>query len=173
MYVMLGNEGKRLIVQEGQLRIGLKPVQKTAKVGTRSRSGRPPGESAEIEPIHEKMYEENLESLLIERLEEIEPGLTLVSRQYVTPVGRLDLLCRDRKGNLVVVELKRFRASTESIIDQVTRYMGWVQKHVAKPHEAVRAFIVVGRLDTNLQYSVGAIPNLSVKCLRVSLSDPE
>ena len=173
MYMMLRSEGKRLIAQEGQLRIGLKPAAETAKAGTRSRPSKPPAESAKVEPIHEKMYEENLESLLVERLEEIEPGLTLVDRQYVTPVGRLDLLCRDRKGNFVVVELKRFRASNESIIDQVTRYMGWVQKHLANPHEAVRAFIVVGRLDTKLQYSVGAIPNLSVKCLRVSLSDPE
>jgi len=72
-----------------------------------------------------------------------------------------------------VIELKRFRASTESIIDQVTRYMGWVQQHLAKRPGAVRACIVVGKVDKKLEYSVRAIPKLRVKCLRVALSDPD
>jgi Holliday junction resolvase-like predicted endonuclease len=173
MFAMLRSEGRRLITQMGQLRIGLKPHAKPVGIAARGPRGAPRVESERVEPIHEKIHEKNLESLVSERLEEIEPGLYLVQRQYATPVGRIDLLCRDRRGNFVVIELKRFRASTESIIDQVTRYMGWVQEQLAKRHQHVRGYIVVGKLDRKLQYSVRAIENLKVKCFRVSLTDPD
>jgi len=173
MYAMLRRQGKNLVNQAGELRVGLEPDSRPPVVAVQPSSGKSGVKSDEVGPLHEKMYEENLESLIIERLEEVEPGLALVQRQYVTPVGRIDLLCRDRRGNYVVVELKRFRASTESIIDQVTRYMGWVQQHLTGSGEAVRGCIVVGKLDKKLEYSVRAIGNLKVKCFRVSLSDPD
>ncbi len=172
MYAMLRSDGKSLVTQAGELRVGLEPDAGEPAVTVHAASGKS-GESRKVEPLQEKIYEDNLESLLTERLEEVEPGLTLVQRQYVTPVGRIDLLCRDHRGNYVVIELKRFRASTESIIDQVTRYMGWVQQHLTGSGEAVRGYIVVGKLDTKLEYSVRAIGNLKVKCFRVSLSDPD
>jgi len=173
MYAMLQREGKSLLSQAGELRVGLEADAGQPAVAVHATSGKSGLKSDEVAPLHEKMYEENLESLITERLEEVEPGLALVQRQYVTPVGRIDLLCRDRKGNYVVVELKRFRASTESIIDQVTRYMGWVQQHLTRSGEAVRGCIVVGKLDKKLEYSVRAIGNLKVKCFRVTLSDPD
>ncbi len=173
MYAALRRDGRRVIAQEGQLRIGLKLGTRAPWVAAGHRLTGSKTMSARAEPIHAKMYEENLESLIVERLEELEPGLSLIQRQYVTPVGRIDILCKDRRGNYVVVELKRFRASTESVIDQVTRYMGWVQDHLARRAKTVRAFIVVGKMDGKLEYSVRAIPNLRVKCMRVSLADPE
>lgn len=173
MFAMLHLEGGRLVIQTGELRIGLRPEAETHGFARRRPLRVPVVEPSVIEPVHAKMYEENLESLIAERVEEIEAGLTLVQRQYETPIGRIDLLCQDPKGNFVVVELKRFRASTDSVIDQVTRYMGWVQEHLAKRRGTVRACIVVGKVDRNLEYSVRAIPNLWVKCFRVSLSDPD
>lgn len=173
MYAILRSEGKALVTQAGELRVGLKPRASPPEIAVRSPRSASVAQSKGVGPIHAKMYEENLESLIAERVEVIEAGLTLVQRQYVTPIGRIDLLCRDRRGNFVVVELKQFRASTESVIDQVTRYMGWVQEHLAKRPGTVRACIVVGKVDRNLKYSVRAIPNLWVKCFRVSLSDPD
>lgn len=173
MLTALQSERKGLVAQAGQLRVGLRPDHRGIEVADRRPRSASVAESEKPELIHAKMYEENLESLIVERLEEVEPGLTLIQRQYVTTVGRIDLLCKDRRGNFVVVELKRFRASTESITDQVTRYIGWVQEHLAKRRGTVRACIVVGKIDKKLEYSVRAIPNLRVKCLRVSLSDPD
>jgi len=173
MFLALQTEGKSVITQAGELKIGLKLGARPADTAMRGRPSASAAESDEVEPVHARMYEENLESLILERLGEIEPGLTLIQRQYVTPVGRIDVLCRDRKGNFVVIELKRFRASTESIIDQVTRYMGWVEENLAKRPQTVRAYIIVGKLDRKLEYSVRAIGKLKVKCFRVLLSDPE
>ncbi len=174
MFTMLRNEARGLVTQLGDFRVGLKshgvPYRKSTRV--------PPGSAGtkrnEGGALHQKISEENLEALLSERPEQIEPGLRLIKRQYATEdVGRIDLLCRDSKRNLVVVELKRFGASTESIIDQVTRYMGWVQEHLTKGRQSVRGYIVVGKVEKKLQYSVRAVRNLKVKCFNVSLTDPE
>ena len=82
-------------------------------------------------------------------------------------VGRLDLLCEDKEGALVVVELKRFKAGS-SIIDQIQRYMGWVMEHRAKEGQKVRGIIVVGTKDTALEYAARANPNITVKVFTIS-----
>jgi hypothetical protein len=116
------------------------------------------------------ILEANLENLLVDRVEQIEPGMKLVGRQVDTKeVGRLDLLCEDQKGDLVVVELKR-AAAGPSIIDQTQRYMGWAMAHKAKPGQKVRGVIVVGATDTALEYAVKANPMVQVKTFSVSIN---
>jgi hypothetical protein len=45
--------------------------------------------------------------LIAEDLDHVEPGLTLIGWQYpALPVGRIDLLCRDTKGDIVVIEIR-------------------------------------------------------------------
>jgi hypothetical protein len=65
-------------------------------------------------------------------------------------VGRIDLLCRDSNGHIVVIEIKKFRAGTGSIIDQITRYMGGARHHVAGPGQQDRGIIIVGKPDEKL-----------------------
>ncbi len=123
-------------------------------------------------PFAEGIHEVHFESLIAEHLDQVEPGLTLVGRRYeADPVGRIDLLCTDRKGALVVIEIKRLGASTESIIDQVTRYIGWVQERLAVPGKRVRGIVIVGKPDPKLTYSARAIPNLSIKSFNLTLQD--
>jgi len=88
-----------------------------------------------------------------------------------TPVGRIDLLCKDRRGNLVVVELKSFGAKTSEIVDQITRYMGWIRTHVALPRQVVRGIIVVGHVDKNLGYAIVPIPNLEIRTFEVTIKN--
>lgn len=115
------------------------------------------------------ILEANLENLLVQNVESIEPGMKLVDRQLDTKeVGRLDLLTEDQHGNLVVVELKR-AAAGPSIIDQTQRYMGWVMKHRAKPGQDVRGMIVVGSRDTALEYAVSANPKMQVRQFTIAL----
>ncbi|MDB5266179.1 MAG: hypothetical protein JWM39_892 [Parcubacteria group bacterium] len=115
------------------------------------------------------ILEANLENLLVKDIEAIEDGLKLVDRQLDTrEVGRLDLLCEDRNGDLVVVELKR-GAAGQSIIDQTQRYMGWIMSHKAEPNQKVRGIIVVGTRDTALEYAVKANPMMQVKAFTVTV----
>jgi len=115
------------------------------------------------------ILEANLENFVAERVETIEPGLKLVGRQVDTrEVGRLDLLCEDKNGDLVVVELKR-GAADPSIIEQIQRYMGWAIEKRARPGQKVRGMIVVGSKNTALEYAVKANPMMQVKEFNLSI----
>ncbi len=65
--------------------------------------------------------EAELQRLLAERVEMIEPGLELIRREYPTPIGPVDLLCRDPAGMTVAVEIKR-RGEIDGV-EQLTRYL--------------------------------------------------
>jgi RecB family endonuclease NucS len=65
--------------------------------------------------------EADLQILLAAMPEFIEPGLTLVRREYPTAVGPVDLLCRDTAGRTVAIEIKR-RGEIDGV-EQLTRYL--------------------------------------------------
>jgi hypothetical protein len=113
-----------------------------------------------------RLAEENLEEFVVHQLEEIEPGLQLLERQLSTAAGRLDLLCQDRDGQYVVVELKR-EQGTDQVVGQILRYMGWAQENFHS--DKVRGIIVVGRKDQALSYAIKAVPNIQVKEFRLQI----
>ena len=109
---------------------------------------------------------------LAEDLDRVEPGLELIGRQYqAPPVGRIDLLCRDPEGCFVVIEIKKFRAGADSIVDQIARYLTWTRQNLARPGQNVRGIIIVGKADERLAYAARAISGLSVKCLDLALRE--
>jgi len=65
--------------------------------------------------------EAHLQVLLAELPETIEPGLTLIRREYPTALGPVDLLCRDERGQTVAVEIKR-KGEIDGV-EQLTRYI--------------------------------------------------
>ncbi len=117
-----------------------------------------------------EILEQNLENLIIDRLDNLEPGLQLMERQKdLGEVGRLDLLCKNHNYNFVVIELKKSKAGS-SVIDQTVRYMGWVKTNLAKPGQTVRGIIIVGKEDTYLRYAAAALPGLiDVKVFDIGL----
>ena len=65
--------------------------------------------------------EAHLQVLLAEHVELLGAGYTLVRREYMTPIGPVDLLCRDEAGRSVAVEIKR-RGEIDGV-EQLTRYL--------------------------------------------------
>jgi hypothetical protein len=65
--------------------------------------------------------EAHLQGLLAEHVELLGAGYTLVRREYMTPIGPVDLLCRDQQGRSVAVEIKR-RGEIDGV-EQLTRYL--------------------------------------------------
>jgi RecB family endonuclease NucS len=65
--------------------------------------------------------EAHLQVLLAEHCATIEEGLQLVRREHDTGIGPVDLLCRDRNGASVAVEIKR-RGEIDGV-EQLTRYL--------------------------------------------------
>ncbi len=78
--------------------------------------------------------EAHLQALLAEQVETLGPGFTLIRREYPTPVGPVDLLCRDGNGAVVAVEIKR-RGDIDGV-EQLTRYV-----------ELLRRDPLLGRVD--------------------------
>ncbi|MCK4176962.1 endonuclease NucS [Aciditerrimonas ferrireducens] len=65
--------------------------------------------------------EVELQGHLAERPWVLEAGLELLAREYRTPLGPVDLLCRDASGGFVAVEVKR-RGELASV-EQLDRYL--------------------------------------------------
>jgi RecB family endonuclease NucS len=65
--------------------------------------------------------EAHLQRLLAEHVTTLGDGWTLTRREHMTPIGPVDLLCRDAAGRTVAVEIKR-RAEIDGV-EQLTRYL--------------------------------------------------
>ncbi|MBG9318737.1 endonuclease NucS [Corynebacterium belfantii] len=88
-----------------------------------------------IEALHSDMYydlgedpglqkdgvEAHLQELLAEHIETLGDGYSLVRREYPTPIGPVDILCRDDNGGAVAVEIKR-RGGIDGV-EQLSRYL--------------------------------------------------
>jgi RecB family endonuclease NucS len=64
--------------------------------------------------------EAHLQELLAERPWVVEEGLTLIRREYPTDIGPVDMVCSDRHGQTVAVEIKR-RGEIDGV-EQLARY---------------------------------------------------
>lgn len=69
--------------------------------------------------------EAHLQELLAADPTVIEDGLVLVSREYPTAIGPVDLLCRASDGSTVAVEVKR-RGEIDGV-EQLTRYLEYLR----------------------------------------------
>jgi len=65
--------------------------------------------------------EGHLQELLAEKPWLLEEGLVLLRREYPTDLGPVDLMCTDRNGALVAIEVKR-RGEIEGV-EQLARYL--------------------------------------------------
>jgi hypothetical protein len=65
--------------------------------------------------------EAHLQELLAGAPDVIEPGLTLIRREYPTAIGPIDLMCRAADGTTVAIEVKR-RGEIDGV-EQLARYM--------------------------------------------------
>lgn len=118
--------------------------------------------------------ERDLEDFLINNLRLIEQGLEIYvdeqgrkGRQYTTDVGTIDLLCKNGE-DFVVVELKKGRAS-DTVVGQISRYIGWVTENLAEGHD-VRGVIIVHEFDPKLKYAVLAHEKLQLKYYEIQIN---
>ena len=80
----------------------------------------------------------------------------LISKQYKTDIGIIDILAKDKKNrNHVVIELKRNQTSDDTF-GQLTRYMGWIKRHLKDDN--VKGIIIAGKYDKKLDYALEYAP---------------
>lgn len=128
-----------------------------------------------ISPLREAA----LRKILAGNLAQIEPGLVPLDAKNgaeevsVGAAGRIDLLCKDKAGNVVVIELKRDNSS-DRVIGQLARYMGYVKKNHLPKGKIVRGIIVSHEADERLKLALDVMPNVELKLydVRVSFRSP-
>lgn len=89
-------------------------------------------------------------------------GTGLPGRQVLTPVNTIDLLGFEAARNRWwVIELKRARTS-DAVVGQVSRYMGWLRSTRAERGETTQGAVVVGSSDAKLVAAVKGNSDLSL-----------
>ncbi len=133
-------------------------------------------ERAYIEKIIEEFYKDNLsliESGLQLHSETDDKNDSILGQQYSTSIGRMDLLCRSKNGDFVVIEVKRDYADDEAV-GQLLRYMGWIYRHKGTN---VRGVLLAGGFTDKTKYArIGVIkggdPNY-IKLLKYQIKPEE
>jgi len=93
----------------------------------------------------------------------------LLSQQYKTDIGKIDLLVKDKNSNnYVVIELKKNQTSDDTV-GQILRYMGWVKEKLAK-NDLVKGIIIGYSNDEKLNYALKLIPDVSFLLYRINFT---
>ncbi len=121
-------------------------------------------------PTLDSILESHLEQYIVEHFDALFPGWEIYddSPEGVTnsgkcnkptgirrrtKAGEIDILCTDRKGDFVVIELKRHKAP-DRVVSQIDRYIAWVKQNLAKPGQRVRGLIIAQSLGSQLFYTL-------------------
>lgn len=101
-----------------------------------------------------------LEPLVIETIEEIEEGLTVIENQLsMGNSGRPDILAIDDEGTFTIIELKSVRASLEALSQCIKYYeffianiesMARTYKEI-KPKNGIRLILIAPEFDDNIK----------------------
>ncbi len=123
--------------------------------------------------------EAHLRDYLASNLHVIEEGLQPYGDEFGsshvefrTEVGPIDILCIDRDGGILVVELKVDRSS-DAVAGQILRYVNWVRRHLADGRP-VRGIIIAKAVSSKLLYSIDSDPTIAAReyDLEVKLKPP-
>ena len=149
------------------------PVKELWHPGLDPDTEEPIGPEEKEEPIPQTdqssfAMEKHLEEFLISNWEKTDLGKRydlivqdgdMVSQQYRTDIGRIDILAQHKRSkDYVVIELKKGRSS-DIVVGQILRYIGWVQKHLAGK-KRVKGVIIALEDDEQLRYALSPLKNL-------------
>jgi len=69
-----------------------------------------------------------------------------------------------RTNDWVVIELKKSRSS-DAVIGQILRYIGWIENNKVEEDEGVKGIIIVNEIDKKLEYALKPLKNkLPITC---------
>jgi len=101
-----------------------------------------------------------------EKYELIEEDGELVSQQYGTKIGNIDILAKEKSsGKYVIIELKKNQTSDDTI-GQLTRYMGWIEEHKSNG-QPTKGIIITGMYDERLYYAAKKISDVQIYIYKV------
>ena len=128
-----------------------------------------------VEDVYNFGMEKHLEDFLIANWDKTEIGKSydliyeegdLVSQQFPTDVGPIDILVKHKAdGTYLVVELKKGRSS-DSVVGQILRYIAWVRKELANGQK-VKGLVVIPEVDKKLKLSLSDQKNIGLMTYKI------
>lgn len=131
----------------------------------------PTGLSPTDDPVEDQTafaLEKHLEDFLVQNWQKTNLGQSydifedgnLTGQQYPTDTGPIDILAiRKDKKELLVVELKRGRTS-DVVVGQILRYMGYVRDELAEPDQSVQGCIIALEDDPRIYRALRTISHI-------------
>ncbi|KUI99599.1 endonuclease NucS domain-containing protein [Vibrio sp. MEBiC08052] len=113
--------------------------------------------------------EKDLHSYLARNIQDIENGLTIVEGgiEYVLDAGRIDILAKDKTGQLVVIELKAGKAK-DSALGQLLGYIGCLSE--SSESSNIRGILVASDFDKRVVFGAKAISNVKLVKYQISFN---
>ena len=127
------------------------------------------GSSPDIEDASAFALEKHLEDFLVRNWKKTELGKKydifeengeLVGQQYQTDTGAIDILAVSKNRNeVLVIELKRGR-TTDVVVGQIQRYMGYVKDELLEQGQTVKGMIIGLEADNKLRRALSVCQNI-------------
>lgn len=108
--------------------------------------------------LYKNLVENGLVALGFGKLDLYDPEVQAgksCGKYKAVPVGEMDMLLQDEKGNLIVIELKR--DASDQTIGQICRYVGWVEENILPEGKKVFGIIIAQKIDEKLKYAIKPI----------------
>lgn len=123
----------------------------------------------EVEDATEFAMEKHLEDFLIKNWAHTPLGKhfriyeedgEMIGQQYPSDTGPIDILAKSKDGKTwLVIELKKGRTS-DVVVGQVQRYMGYVKEELAEPNQQVKGAIIGLEADNRLKRALSVTTNI-------------
>lgn len=136
----------------------------------------PPDDTHEVEDPSAFVLEKYLEDFIVSNFATIFKGHLRIfedsdgndGQQYATDIGPIDILAVDIQSKaFVVIELKKGRTS-DRVVGQILRYMGWVKRNLCSDGQMVTGLIICRDHDPKLSYALEMTDNIDVRYYSVS-----
>lgn len=125
---------------------------------------------------NDEIVEKYLEDLIITNFDRVFQGRYSIyteegieGQQYITDIGIIDILAVDNQsGDYLVMELKKGKSS-DVVVGQILRYMGWVKSNLCKDNQNVAGLIICREPDKKLEYAIQMTTGIAVKYYKTSI----
>ena len=130
----------------------------------------------EVEDATEFAMEKHLEDFLIKNWAHTPLGKhfriyeedgEMIGQQYPSDTGSIDILAKSKDGKTwLVIELKKGRTS-DVVVGQIQRYMGYVKEELAEPNQQVKGVIIGLEADNRLKRALAVTTNIEFYAYRI------
>jgi endonuclease len=158
------NAPNRLVIEEGAWRVTSPKGGDTLTITIEEVISDTVHEMGVDPGLQKDGVEAHLQELLAADPTMIAEGLVLVRREYPTDIGPVDLMCRDRDGAAVAIEVKR-RGEIDGV-EQLTRYLEFLNRDATL--RPVRGLFVAQEIKPQAKVLAG---DRSIGCVEIDYDE--